>query len=159
MNGSGRRCGDWSMAVSSEVRLPNSGEQLPWPEGERKRGKETETVLTSRRSSGGALKSRKGGDAVDRRRWWCSEHGGGGARARERERARARSGEGESTRARLALYRPREGEERSAGRERGGEARRPAIIGLRWRRPLLAQRGRGGEEVVAVPLSFECEFE
>ena len=72
---------------------------------------------------------------------------------------RARSGEGESTRARLALYRPREGEERSAGRERGGEARRPAIIGLRWRRPLLAQRGRGGEEVVAVPLSFECEFE
>ena len=95
MDGSGRRCGDWSMAVSSEVRLPNSGEQLPWPEGERKRGKETETVLTSRRSSGGALKSRKGGDAVDRRRWWCSEHGGGGARARERESEGEERGRGE----------------------------------------------------------------
>ena len=135
------------MAVSSEVRLPNSGEQLPWPEGERKRGKETETVLTSRRSSGGARTSRKGGDVVNRRRRWRSVHGGGAARTRER--ARARSGEGESTRARLALYRPREGEERSAGRERGGEARRPAIKGLGGGSRVKRGRRGEGEGVVA----------
>ena len=90
------------------------GEALRWPEhghrrrgaapklrraiavagGREERGTGMATVLTSWRSSGGARTSRKGGDVVDRRRRWCSEHGGGAARARERGRGRG-AGRGE----------------------------------------------------------------
>ena len=131
------------------------GDQFRAQEREKERGNEVATLLTSKQSSGGGLASRRGSGEGDRRR--CKEFEMAAALHERKSEGEERGWE--SARARRSLYRPREGEERSAGRGRGGEARWPAIIGLRWRRPLLAQRGRGGEEVVAVPLSFECEFE